>query len=54
MSRSIRAETRSRTKDDVRKIMHAVDKVKKPKSLNDLCLPYNTKNGVVGVLEPSG
>ena len=28
MSRSFRAETRSRTKDDVRKIMHAVDKVR--------------------------
>ena len=28
MSRSIRAETRSRTKDDVRKIMHAVDKAR--------------------------
>ena len=28
MSRNLRAETRSRTKDDVRKIMHAVDKVR--------------------------
>merc|ERR1712027_6991 len=28
MSRSFRVETRSRTKDDVRKIMHAVDKVR--------------------------
>ena len=28
MSRSFRAETRSRTKDDVRKVMHAVDKVR--------------------------
>ena len=28
MSRSGRAETRSRTKDDVRKVMAAVDKVK--------------------------
>ncbi|XP_059097810.1 B-cell CLL/lymphoma 7 protein family member C-like [Tigriopus californicus] len=28
MSRSFRAETRSRTKDDLRKVMHSVDKVR--------------------------
>lgn len=28
MSRSVRAETRSRAKDDVKRVMHAVDKVR--------------------------
>lgn len=28
MSRSVRAETRSRAKDDIKRVMHAVDKVR--------------------------
>ncbi|KAI2811645.1 B-cell CLL/lymphoma 7 protein member A [Blomia tropicalis] len=29
MSRSVRAETRSRAKDDIKRVMHAIDKVRK-------------------------
>lgn len=29
MSRSIRAETRSRAKDDIKRVMQAIDKVRK-------------------------
>ena len=38
MSRSGRAETRSRTKDDVRKVMAAVDKVEDLRPKNEISI----------------